>query len=108
MAIRLEDVVEEYKQATAAWEDGMVVDAAIEVLARLLLNSLGPQHRRVFDMLHPLKAVTSREVACALQISQQNAANLLRYLHKIHLARRELEVTDQGIRYLWYNNVFSR
>jgi predicted transcriptional regulator len=80
--------------------------AAYDAVYDLLLLSLSPRQRQVYDYVVARQGtecewITSAGVCRQLDIKSNNAGNVLNQLHNLGLLKREPTVDEGGLRYLW-------
>ena len=98
MALTTQQIFDAYY--TVATEPGV---SAVQVLHALLLASLAPNRRRVYQCVYDAgrDGITTREIAGKLHRSIQSCDNALKELHDMHMLIRSEEHGKSGLFYVY-------
>lgn len=79
-----------------------LADGSVKAYVKLmLLESLGPQQRQVYDIVKRLGGCRVAEVAGEMGIKVNHAGNLMKALVEFGLLKRRPVVDEEGL-YYWY------
>lgn len=83
-------------------DDGYGLRTALEYLDAMLLEALEPSERKIYNYIANLDlAVVSEEIATEFNIKQNHASGLLKALTTYGLLDREVELDDNGRRFVY-------
>lgn len=67
-----------------------------------VIGRLEPSLQEVLEMLSTRKQLTAIELSSLLNLAINSASNRLKRLHDQHLVRREYEISEKGLQYIYY------
>lgn len=68
-----------------------------------VLGSLEESLLETLKLLHQSRRLTASDMATHLSMAVNTASTRLKRLHNLHLVRREYEVSEKGLQYIYYS-----